>query len=509
MTDTYLTPLYSRKEFQQVSSHTRIPESSMEPESAYQLIQEELHFDGSPSLNLATFVNTWMDEWGTRIGVEHLDKNFINHEEYPQSNMIEKRIIWMMGNWYGVEFTAKDADPNHARGYYGSTTIGSSEAIMLSLIAHKKNWSKQIRLNPQSSRYDRCFVVITTHMHTCWDKFGRYFDAGVLYIPLDDDKFIMTEDDVYEVLSSTIEDSPYRDQIVEFCEYPEEYLENLQNRTVGELVMAVGCATATTFTGNSDDVKGASDAIDRYCEEQKELQLDIPIHVDAGSGGFTLPFTNNGGPNDVKFNFRDVPRARSINISNHKFGLVYPGLGTVIFRNSQVVDQSLIYRITYLGGNFYDYTVNFSRGTYAILMQYYNFLRLGLEGYRSVICSSVARARKFVSDLEKSQILDQWFENISDLDHYPIIVLKWRHGERGWTMKELSDGLRTFGWTIPTYQLPTHDHEEPDGMDVLRIVVRQNITGDKLYQLVQNMEQVVDRFQSGRKRRSMFDAGRL
>lgn len=491
MTDDYLTPLYGRREFQNPAPKTKIPDSPMLPESAHQLIKGELHLDGSPALNLATFVNTWMDEWATKLALDNINKNYIDHEEYPQSNLIEKRIIRMLGEWYGTEFAPGDADPDTAQGFYGSATIGSSEAVMLGLIAHRKAWQKNNKKNPQRNPLDRPFVLMSTHIHTCWDKFCKYYDAGVLYIPMTDTKFTIGCEDVAKTLSSTIADSDYYKEIMEMCEYsPDDPA--LKTRTVGELVMAVGCTVGTTLTGNSDDVTGAGGAITDYINSHPGLSLDIPIHVDAASGGFILPFTNSG-TNDILFDFKSVERVKSINVSNHKFGLTYPGMGSVIFRDANVVDPKLIYKITYLGGNFYDYTVNFSRGAAPIILQYYNFLRLGLEGYKIVETNNVARAKQFVLGVEQSKVLGNRLQRISDQDHYPIVVFKWTGEQNG--AKALSDGLRKFGWIMPAYKLPTNDPENPNGIDVMRVVVRQNISADKLALLITDMETVVGSFQ--------------
>lgn len=231
--DEYLTPLYGRKQFAQGIAKKAIPERPMAPDSAYQLIRDELALDGTPSLNLATFVNTWMDDWGKRLVVENLGKNFIDHEEYPQSNLVEKRVIRMLGEWYGTDFLSTDVDPDTATGFYGSATIGSSEAVMLGLIAHRKNWQTNNQRNPNRSPLDKPFVLMSTHVHTCWDKYCKYYNVGSLYVAMSDTKFSLTGEDVAQILSSTIADSPYAEVIKDFCEYPDDY-PGLRTRTVGE-----------------------------------------------------------------------------------------------------------------------------------------------------------------------------------------------------------------------------------------------------------------------------------
>ncbi len=508
--NAYLTPLYGRKEFAEGIPKKAIPERPMAPDSAYQLIRDELCLDGTPALNLATFVNTWTDDWGMRLVTENIGKNFIDHSEYPQSNLVEKRIIWMLGEWYGTEFLSTDTNPDTAQGFYGSATIGSSEAVMLALIAHRWNWQKNNRKNPQRSRLDKPFVLMSAHVQSCWDKYCKYYDVGALYVDMSDTKLSLTGEDVARVLNSTIADSPYAAQIVEFCEYSEDD-PRLKRRTVGELVMAVGAVVGTTFTGNSDHVESIDDAVEEYCSSHASLNVDIPIHVDAASGGFILPFTNPTTKDPVGFDFRDAKRVMSINVSNHKFGMTCPGMGTVVFRDSKVVDRKhLIYDISYLGGSFYDYTVNFSRGTSMVLLQYYNLLRWGKEGYRDVILNCMSNALRLIRGIETSDALKRLFVPISDNDHYPICVFRWAGAKPDWSLKEFTEALRAFGWIVPNYRLPITDPEDTSGLEVFRVVVRQVVSADHVDELIADMEEVVGQLESNHgPHRPDFPAGHV
>lgn len=506
----YLTPLYGRREFAQGIPKKAIPEGPMPPDSAYQLIRDELTLDGTPSLNVATFVNTWADDWGRRLVEENLGKNFIDHEEYPQSNLVEKRIIWMLGDWYGTEFLSKDTDPDDAKGFYGSATIGSSEAVMLGLITHCRNWQTNNKKNPNRLPLDKPFVLMGTHIHSCFDKYCKYYNVGALYVPMSAVKFSLTGEDVAGILNSTIADSPYFEQIMEACEYPFDY-PGLATRTVGELVMAVGGVVGTTYTGNSDEVDLIGEAIEAYCERHSGSNVDIPIHVDAASGGFILPFTNATAEKPVLFDFRDVARVKSINVSNHKFGGSLPGMGSVIFRDDTIVDQDyLVYDISYLGGHFKDFTVNFSRGSSMILLQYYNLLRWGKSGYGDVISNCMANAHRLIDGIANSDTLKGLFRPISDNDHYPICVFTWAGGEPDWSLSQFAEELRTFGWIVASYQLPTADPDKPDGIDVFRVVVRQVVSADHVDGLVSDMEIAVGNLENRNgSPRPPFPAGRL
>lgn len=486
------TPLYGRREFGQPIPKTAIPDTPMAPESAYQLIHDELALDGNPSLNLATFVNTWTDPWGTRLIEENLGKNFIDHEEYPKSNLVEKRLIWMLGELFGAERASGDINPDTAKGFYGSATIGSSEAIMLALIAHRKRWETSHGKNPRAHPLDRPFVLMSTHVHTCWDKYCRYFGVESLYVPMGATKFALTGEDVATLLATPIVDCP---RVMDACGYADANAGGgLEGRTVGELVMTVGAVLGTTFTGNSDEVEAIGRAIDAYCLEHTDLHLDIPIHVDGASGGLILPFlgpTPEGGTPRPRFTFDEVPRVYSINVSNHKFGMTLPGMGSVLFRSSGIVPDTLKYDISYLGGSFVDYTVNFSRGTSMILLQYYNVLRWGQQGFRRVIASCMENTKRLLAALREQEDLKGRFEPISDTAHYPICVFAWGERPASWSMGQMVDTLRQRGWIVPSYQLPTDDPHKADGPEVFRIVVRQLVTAEMVDDLVRDLVDVV------------------
>ncbi|NET61736.1 MAG: hypothetical protein F6K47_38135, partial [Symploca sp. SIO2E6] len=462
--DSYLTPLRGRPEFANPIPKKTVPENPMAPDSAYQLITDELLLDGSPGLNLATFVNTYQDEWGRKLALNSLNKNFIDHEEYPKSGLAEKRSIWMLAQELGTQFQTGDDDPDTSQNFYGSATIGSSEAVMLGLIAHKYKWNQINYQNLEAGKadpQDRPVVLMSAHVHSCWDKFCRYYGALGLYVEIDSFPYTISGDKVSEILNTRIEDpdSPYAKSVKKYM----KYLNHQGDRTIGELVMTVGAVVGTTFTGNSDQVAEIDTAVEQYCKNKSDLNLDIPIHVDAASAGFVLLFSDNG--EDIPFKFGETQRVRSINISNHKFGMTYPGMGSVIFRDASVVPDELIFNITYLGGGFKDYTVNFSRGTSTILLQYYNFLRFGRSGYKSIIRNCLDNAQAFWKGLKTSPTLKDLFKNISDVDHLPIVVLTWADGigQQQWNLKHLSDELRMSGWIVPFYYLPKSSPEDtPD-----------------------------------------------
>ena len=121
-------------------------------------------------------------------------------------------------------------------------------------------------------------------------------------------------------------------------------------------------------------------ALDRALEDYNaRTGYDIPIHVDAASGGYILPFLDP----DKKWDFR-LKWVLSISTSGHKFGLVYPGLGWVVCKVKKYLPDEMSFSVNYLGANITQVGLNFSRPAAQILGQYYQFIRLGFEGYKEI-----------------------------------------------------------------------------------------------------------------------------
>lgn len=547
------TPVYGRDDVagEHNFSAAVLPENPIPADSAYQLIKNDLLMDMKPGLNLATFCNeAYTDPWGMKVVSDSIMKNFIDHTEYPGTNLTEKRSIRMMAKELGTKIEGKAPQNKYEeveQPFYGTATIGSSEAVMLGLIAYKFVWSLKQRVllnnfNPLGIKVDARdlpVVLMSSQVHGCWDKFCKYYGAIPLYVECDGPPYAIHNGDVIsKILNTEIEDpnSTYAKKIRNEM----GYTSSQGKRTIGELVMAVGACVGTTFTGNSDNVPAFDDAVAQYCDEKNEEYtteqkekfkllyaeeysllypdpnaepgdkpteptripdlMDIPIHVDAASAGFVLMFSSTGS--EIKFNFTDCPkRVFSINISNHKFGMTFTGMGSVIYKDCKVVDHSLIYNIAYLGGSFDDYTVNFSRGSAMIVMQYYNFLNFGRSGYRKIMDNCVNNSRYFVEEINKHPTLSRYFANVSncpidggdpepDSIYLPIIALTWANPSNppAWSLNDMSDKLAQTGWVVPAYNIPRYSPEDTKGIKVLRIVVQQVVTREKLNTLLKSME---------------------
>ncbi len=218
----------------------------------------------------------------------------------------------------------------------------------------------------------------------------------------------------------------------------------------------------STQDGSYEPVLGISQALDRL---QAERQLDVPIHVDGASGGFVAPFLHP----DLVWDFR-VPRVQSINSSGHKYGLVYPGVGWIVWREREALPEDLVFKVNYLGGEMPTFALNFSRPGSQVAAQYYNFIRLGFSGYRRIQQTCQDIALHLSGEIAKIGP----FELLTDGSDLPVFAVKLRDDLTGFTVFDISERLRLRGWLVPAYTFPanlTHT-------SVLRFVIRNGFSRD-------------------------------
>ncbi|MEU4418133.1 glutamate decarboxylase [Nocardia salmonicida] len=409
----------------------RMPADSMDPDVAYRFIHDELMLDGSSRLNLATFVSTWMDPQAEKLMAETFDKNMIDKDEYPATAAIEQRCVCMVADLFHAE-GLRDDDPTSATGV---STIGSSEAVMLAGLAMKWLWREKVGDGWKGRTPN---MVMGSNVQVVWEKFCRYFDVEPRYLPMEKDRYVIT---------------------------PEQVLENVDEDTIG--VVAI---LGTTFTGELEPISEICAALDKLAADGGP---DIPVHVDAASGGFVVPFVHP----ELVWDFR-LPRVVSINVSGHKYGLTYPGIGFVVWRSSEYLPDDLVFRVNYLGGDMPTFTLNFSRPGNQVIGQYYNFLRLGRAGYGQVMHSLSQTARWLGDQLRKSQ----HFEVITDGSAIPVISFR-LSGNPGYTEFDVSEALRAYGWQVPAYTMP----DNATDIAVLRIVVREGFSADMARALSDDM----------------------
>ena len=415
-----LNPLFARPGEATELARLRITEGSSAPETAYQIVHDEAMLDGNARLNPATFVSTWMDEYAQEIYNEAADKNKIDKDEYPATAAIETRCWTILADlWHAPDAT-------HT---IGTSPIGSSEACMLGGLALKRRWQHARKEAGKST--DRPNLVLSSAVQVCWEKFCNYFDVEARYVPISPEHKVL---DGHE-------------------------LENY----VDENTIGVVAIMGVTYTGMYEPVKAISDALDRI---QETSGFDVPIHVDGASGAMIAPFLQP----DLEWDFR-VPRVASINTSGHKYGLTFPGLGWVVWRDLDALPEDLVFRVSYLGGDMPTLALNFSRPGSQVLLQYYLLLRLGREGYTRVQGASRDVALYLSGEIAKMPQFELW----NDGSDIPVFAWRLGAGANGfWDLNHLSDRLRTRGWLVPAYPMPA----DMTDLTVQRVVVRNGFSRD-------------------------------
>jgi len=431
-----LDPVYGSADLGHVLPKYKMPQKEMSAQAAYRVVHDELMLDGNSRQNLATFCTTWVEPEVQQLMAECVDKNMIDKDEYPQTAEIECRCVHMLADlWHSPE--AEDT--------IGCSTTGSSEAAMLGGLAMKWAWRK--KMAAQGKPTDKPNLV-TGPVQICWHKFCRYWDVEMREIPMEGERLLMNAE-----------------VVIKYCD----------ENTIG-VVPTLG----VTFTGQYEPVKEIAEALDRF---QKKTGLDIPIHVDGASGGFLAPFLSP----DLEWDFR-LKRVRSINASGHKFGLAPLGVGWVVWRDKADLPEDLIFYVNYLGGNMPTFALNFSRPGGEIIAQYYNFLRLGREGYYKIqkACQNVAiYLAEEIAKMGPFEII------YNGKDGIPALCWKLKDGiQPGFTLFDMADRLRTYGWLVPAYTMPP----KRENLAVQRILVRRGFSRDLASLLLDDIRRALDYF---------------
>ncbi len=404
------------------------PDEGMRARDAYEKIHLGLKIDGQPSMNLASFVTTWMEPEARMLIADAQATNHIDHEEYPIADHVEQICVRMLADLWNAP------DIHEA---VGVATIGSSEAIMLGLLAHKFRWREKRREAGLTT--DKPNVVFGAETHIVWDKFARYFDVEARKIPMREDEFVLQVDDVAS--------------------------------RIDENTIAVGAVLGTTFIGENDPIEELNDLLVKV---KTDKGWDIPIHVDGASGGFIAPFAHP----EERWDFR-LEQVRSINASGHKYGQVYPGVGWLVLRDRHDLSEDLVFSVNYLGGAQPTFTFNFSRGSAMIQAQLYQFIRLGRQGYAAVVASMMANARYLNERLEATGR----FEILNPSLAEPVVTFRLRDAG-GFDEFHLSDRLRMAGWIVPAYTLPPNAED----VTVMRAVVRNDMSKEKVDVFMRQLE---------------------
>jgi glutamate decarboxylase len=414
-----------------------IPTGAMPPEVAYQIIHDELMLDGNARMNLATFVTTWMEPQAQRLMAECFDKNMIDKDEYPQTAELEMRCVSMLSKlWH-----APDAEQAT-----GCSTTGSSEAAMLGGLALKRRWQK--RRAAEGKPADKPNLVMGINVQVCWEKFANYWDCEMRLVPMEGERFHLSAEEA-----------------VKLCD----------ENTIGVIAIL-----GSTFDGSYEPVNEICAALD---DLQERTGLDVPVHVDGASGAFIASFVDP----DLEWDFR-LDRVASINASGHKYGLVYPGVGWIVWRDADALPDDLIFWVNYLGDNMPTFALNFSRPGSQVVAQYYNLLRLGFDGYRRV----QGYAREVATSLSERIAKVGPFRLLTNGDELPVFAFTLEDGIENFTVFDVSNALRERGWLVPAYTFPKNRTD----LAALRVVVRQGFGHDMADLLISDIGRQLPRLQA-------------
>jgi glutamate decarboxylase len=409
------------------------PEDMMDARAAKALVKSECWTDANPMLNLSSFVTTFMEPEAREIFADGSFRNFADPDMYPHTKDTEAKCVrWLHDLWNGP----KDATP------YGAACIGSSEAAMLGGLAHKWNWREaRQKAGKDASKPN---MVTGGNVQIVWKKFLKYFEVEPRIVPLKPGNYRLT------------------------AEHLDEY--------VDENTICVVAIAGQTFTGEDDDIQEIHDWLDEY---EKKTGISIPMHIDGASGGFVNPFLYP----EYKWDFR-LPRVQSINASGHKYGLVPPGLGWVVFRDRKVFNEDLVFYVNYLGGEAATATLNFSKSSATVLVQYYQMLRLGREGYTRIMKETLKHAEY----LRDRLVATGKFQIMNETQRIPVVALTLDKSITKYNEFDISNKVRERGWILAAYSMPPNAQE----INSLRIVVRPHMNTNVAELLAADIERACE-----------------
>ncbi|VAI07923.1 unnamed protein product [Triticum turgidum subsp. durum] len=414
-------------------SRYRMPENSIPKEAAYQIINDELMLDGNPRLNLASFVTTWMEPECDKLIMASINKNYVDMDEYPVTTDLQNRCVNMIAHLFHAPLGESETA-------VGVGTVGSSEAIMLAGLAFKRRW--QNKRKAEGKPFDKPNIITGANVQVCWEKFARYFEVELKEVKLREGYYVMD---------------------------PEQAVEMVDENTI-----CVAAILGSTLNGEFEDVKRINDLLE---EKNKQTGWETPIHVDAASGGFIAPFLYP----ELEWDFR-LPWVKSINVSGHKYGLVYPGIGWCVWRTKEDLPDELIFHINYLGSDQPTFTLNFSKGSSQVIGQYYQLIRHGIEGYTNIMENCQENAMVVKEGLEKTGR----FNIVSKDEGVPLVAFSLKDHSRHDEF-EISDMLRRFGWIVPAYTMPA----DAQHVTVLRVVIREEFSRTLAERLVLDIDTVM------------------
>ncbi|KAI8061665.1 glutamate decarboxylase [Gongronella butleri] len=430
--DTVNTTVYGSRWVAEDIPRYDMPENEMPSGVAYRLIKDDLALDGNPALNLATFVTTYMEEEAERLMAENLTKNFIDHEEYASSAEICNRCVNMIARLFHAPMHDASSEA------LGCSTVGSSEAIILATLAMKRRW--QLARKAKGLSTEKPNLVLSSVMQVAWHKACRYLEVECREVPCTEDLLYMD---------------------------PQQAIDAVDENTIG-----IAAILGTTYTGHYEDVKKINELLEAGAAK---TDYDVGIHVDAASGGFVAPFVVP----DLEWDFR-LKRVVSINVSGHKYGLTYAGIGWGIWRSPEYLPKDLIFNINYLGSEQSSFTLNFSKGAAHVIAQYYVLIRMGRSGFTKIMTNLTRTADHLAECLRATGR----FEILSagNGQGLPLVAFTLK-GDQHYDEFDFAAKLRERGWIVPAYTMAANlEHKK-----LLRVVVREDFSRSRCELLLRDM----------------------
>ena len=435
--DLSILPIFELEGSGRIPRH-ELPAGDMPADVAYQIVHDELMLDGNARMNLATFVTTWMEPQAEKLMAECFDKNMIDKDEYPQTAELEMRCVNMLSRLWNAPDAAEAT---------GCSTTGSSEAAMLGGLALKRRWQK--RRAAEGKPADKPNLVMGINVQICWEKFANYWDVEMRLVPMEGDRFNMSA---------------------------EEAVKRCDENTIG--VVAI---LGSTFDGSYEPVAEICSALD---ELQERTGLDVPVHVDGASGAFVAPFIDP----ELEWDFR-LPRVASINTSGHKYGLVYPGVGWIVWRDADALPDG-----PHLLGQL-------PRRQHADVRA--QLLTTGRAGRRAVLqlpaprlrrlpARAGLRARRRDAACRRGSPSSAPSSCSRRATSCPCSRSRSSDDVDNFTVFDVSNALRERGWQVPAYTFPANRTD----LAALRVVVRQGFGHDMADLLIADIERQLPRLQA-------------
>lgn len=398
---------------------------------AKQMVLDILELNMNPRLNMCSWLTTHMEAEAEEIISRSLYINAIDAVEYPSAAKMAQRCVTMLANLW-----------NAPQGFKGTETVGSTEACYLGALAAKKNWQAKRKAAGLST--DRPNMIFGHNAQIAWQKACSYFDIEPRFVEVHEGQLVMD---------------------------PAKVAELADDHTV-----CVAAMVGSTYNGQFEKVE----EVNAVLEDLKSSKgLDIPIHVDAAGGGLVAPLIKP----DFMFDFR-LPHVKSISLSGHKYGMVYPGIAFVVFRSKEWIPSDMEFTVDYLGKPESHLTMNFSRPGCMIAAQYYNFVRLGKEGYTHLFRNLMHIYDYLVDGLEKCG----HFEILSTGD-LPVVAFRLKPGlQKQYDEYDIMYRLKEFRFMVPAYKMaPKAQH-----IRLLRACIRPGFDLELAQFLIDSLNEVID-----------------